>query len=285
MPRSDRLIRWMVPIAMTWLPAVALGQNPGPAGEPPLDPMPGSQAPKSDRLPPLDPIAPADEPATSPVPPPRRPSVVTPARPQVAPAPAPAPAADEMMPGGAPIRVVPRGEVIEEDEPVVVQQVPAPTPMVVAQPPAVVWVAGHFEKKPDVVEMVPGRWEKPLIGAPRYIAARYVTRPGKIVWVEGHWAQTPSAAATVTARPVVTPRPVVTAAPAPRQQVVVSKPVYADPNVRVVQSPPVIRSATPAVVTTPAPAIVAPAPAAIVPGQWRQGLFGNWRYTPGQVVY
>lgn len=271
MPRSSRLIRAIVPVAMAWLPVVALAQDPGPAPEPPLDPMPRTQTPQADRLPPLDPVAPIDEPATSPVPPPRRPTVIVPARPQ----PAPAPAAEEMFRGG---------EIVEGNGPVIVQQAPAPAPapapVVVAAPPAgVVWVAGHFEKKPDVVETIPARWEKPLIGAPRYVPARSMTRLGKIVWVEGHWAQTQAPTATVVAKPVVTA--------APARPVVVSKPVYADPNVRVVQSPPVIRSATPAVIAAPAPApvVVAPAPAVVVPGQWRQGLLGNWRYVPGHVAY
>lgn len=280
MPRSYRLFRLIVPVVLIGLPSMVMAQDPGPAPEPPLDPMPGSQAPRTEKLPPLDPIAPADEPSTSPVPPPRRSTVGTP-RPQ----PVPAPAADEMVPvqpQPAPRTVVPGGAVIEEDEPVMIQQAPAPAPapaVVVAPRSNLVWVAGHFEKKPDVVETLPARWEKPLIGAPRYVPSRYVTRPGKIVWVEGHWVQTPGTA--VVARPVV-------AAPAPASRpVVVSKPVYADPNVRVVQSPPVIRTATPAVVTAPAPApaVIAPAPSVVVPGQWRQGLLGNWRYVPGHVEY
>ncbi len=285
MPFSSWITRVSGTVALLLLPAFVLAQGPPRSPEPPLDPTPETRAPRGDRLPPLDPPAPDD------ISPPRQPlrsqpRQITPTLP---------PEAEELLsdPGPQTIEMPRRGEIIEQDEvvtsgPVVVT--PAPTAVV---PPSVVWINGHFERKPDTAEYVPGRWEKPLIGAPRYIAPHYVTRRGRIAWVEGHWAQAATPVpATVVARPVpvTAPAPVVVARPVPTP--VATRPVtVVDPGVRVVQSQAVVRPAPvvvqpqPVTVVTPAAVVTQPSPSVIVPGQWKRGLFGNWRYVPGKVVY
>lgn len=258
-------------IARTWLPAALVvgllpsltiaSQDP----EPRLEPMPGSQSAPGDKLPPLDPLpAPMPaQPGSRQAPAPAGRVVTIPAEPDDA----PAPAVEEMP---APRRVI---EVAPEEDDEVIEMVPEqrqvivaqPAPVVVAAPvPGAVWIAGHFEKQPDSVVTIPGRWEKPLIGSPRYVVGRSVTRPGKIVWVEGHWAQR-----AIVAAPAVN---------------VVARPV-ADPGVRVVRSQVVATPVQPVVVASPVVVSPAPAPAAIVPAQWKRGLLGNWKYVPGKTIY
>jgi hypothetical protein len=324
MPTRTRIARLSWAATLVCAPAYALAQQLPSSPEPSLEPAPRTQAPRGDRLPPLEPPAPDDDPRTLPTP--RQPLRSTP-RPAES-LPTPAPVAEEVIPDG-PRRVIemppqgpkqviempPRGEVIEDDDdaivagdaPVAVMPSPVAAPAVVAPVvpiPSVVWINGHFERKPDTVEYVPGRWEKPLIGAPRYYAPKYVTRRGRVVWVEGHWAQAATPAVAIARpAPVVTarPAPVVTARPVQPAPVPVAtaRPVAVDPGVRVVQSQAVVRPAPapmvvsrpatvvqPATVVTPTAVVTpAPAPAVVVPGQWRQGLFGNWKYIPGRVVY
>lgn len=121
-----------------------------------------------------------------------------------------------------------------------------------------VWVAGHFEKQQDEWVKEEGFWTKPLLGAPRYIAPSWRRIPGRIEWVPGHWRQT-----RVAARPVMSTGTFL--APA-------------DSDVSVVEFDTMPQDDAPPPGLPPHPG------AAYVPGRWKMGLLGRWKYTPGRWV-
>jgi hypothetical protein len=166
------------------------------------------------------------------------------------------PPADEMPPGegvrGAPLRESP-AIIVEEPEILDAEPVVG-APIITSTRP--VWVAGHFERQPNEIVEMPGYWTRPLIGAPRYVPPQTRTIPGRIEWVPGHWRRT-----RVAARPVMLARPMTVpldAAVSPVEFDAVIEDDAADPG------PP-------------------PFPGArYVPGRWKQGLLGKWRYVPAR---
>jgi hypothetical protein len=141
------------------------------------------------------------------------------------------------------------------------------TPAPVAVP--AVWVPGRLVKDPDTMVWIEGRWIKPLIGAPRYVAGQYERRLGLVRWEPGHWQGGVTPVVTET-RPVATgvirSEPAVIRAEAPLPAATTGT-----------GSVTVLKPAAPAVVVPATPA------ATYTPGYWKLGLLGNYRWVPARV--
>jgi hypothetical protein len=168
------------------------------------------------------------------------------------------PAADE-LPRPDVLRPLPE----QEAAPTIIDELDAAAPAPIVGEPSVVtstrpvWVAGHFERQPDRWVEEPGFWTRPLIGAPRYIAPSMRRIPGRIEWVPGHWRQT-----RVVARPAMTTTPL----------------PPADGDVQAVEFESLLEDGA-------APPGLPLYPGAVyVPGRWKMGLLGRWRYVPGRWV-